>query len=697
MNGTETDTRDVLRRRELAFLVIVLLAAAALRTWRLDTIPPGLTHDEAGHGHDAIAILNGARPVYETVGYGREPLYDYWVAGLMAVAGRTQEVLRFSAVPLGLLTLVVTYIWTRTAFDTPVALASAALQSVAFWSLSIGRQALRSSLLPALFTGAVAFFWWATERAEDGPRRWHLLAFGVLVGATFYTYIPARGLWIIFPIFLVYMAFTNGAASRRLAPATLAALGFGLLLAVPLFVYLRAHPGAEQRLMMLSGPLEALAAGDPTVVLDRAGRFLAGFVIPGRGDDFLAYTIPGRPIFGPVMGALFVAGLVISVARWHDPASAFALIWFAVGIGPSLITGPAASTTRSIAALPVTFVFPALAAVSAARWAGRQWGETGTWLVGLAFVGLLVVTAVITASDYFSTWGESRDTRAAYQHTLTETASYLDAQPAGGVVAVSTEQPYAPHDPYVFELSLDRTNLSMRWFDARRALVLPPEPQVRLITPASASLGGVLAELPGFQLTERVEMRPDDLDPWFDVYAWEPRVTRTGLYRRIEDSHAGTSLDSAFSDGGAVVEQMAFPAVFGGGLHLLGYDVFTPTGSAGGEIGLLTVWEVRNPTSMQPADPADVGGEPVIFVHALDEEGNLVAQEDRLDAPAWAWQPGDGVAQVHRLSLPSESSGEPLALVVGVYRRGDGTRLPVSVEGEVVGDLLFLSAVDVTG
>ena len=91
MTGTETETRDVLRRRELAFLVIVLLVAAVLRTWRLDLIPPGLTHDEAGHGQDAIAILNGARPLYEKVGYGREPLYDYWIAGLMALAGARRK------------------------------------------------------------------------------------------------------------------------------------------------------------------------------------------------------------------------------------------------------------------------------------------------------------------------------------------------------------------------------------------------------------------------------------------------------------------------------------------------------------------------------------------------------------------------------------------------------------------------------
>ena len=109
----------------LVILILILLLAAALRLYRLDSVPPGLTHDEAGHGHDAVAILRGARPMYETVGYGREPLYDYIVAGMMALAGPTSRVLRFSPVPLGLITLLATFAWTRLAFDGPTALAAA--------------------------------------------------------------------------------------------------------------------------------------------------------------------------------------------------------------------------------------------------------------------------------------------------------------------------------------------------------------------------------------------------------------------------------------------------------------------------------------------------------------------------------------------------------------------------------------------
>lgn len=656
----------------LVILILILLLAAALRLYRLDSVPPGLTHDEAGHGHDAVAILRGARPMYETVGYGREPLYDYIVAGMMALGGPTSHVLRFSPVPLGLITLLATFAWTRLAFDGPTALAAVALQAASFWSLATSRQALRSGLLPPLFTLAVYLYWRLAYR-ETRFFSWAGMGFALLVGATLYTYIPARVLWVVFPAFLIYLAILHRATFRRVWLPTLIAVSTGLLLAVPLFAYLRAHPGAEQRLEMLDVPLQALLSGDISAVLNRAWDCVAGFFIPGQGDDFLAYTIPGRPFFDPLTGALFLVGVGLCLARWRDPARAFSLMWFLVGISPSLITGAAASTTRSIAALPAAFLFPALAIVEGARWAAARWGERAAWGARLGFVGLILVTGAISARDYFVVWGESPDTRAAYQHTLVETASYLDTQPEGGIVALSTVYPHAPHDPYVFEMSLARRDLSLRWFDARRALLFPPEQTIRLIVLSSASLDAYFAGLPGLRVHERVGMRPDDLDPFFIVYDWAPQVAWAALRERAQGERAD----------------------FGSALRLLGYDLRAPTVAPGGTIELVTLWQVINPQLLRPQNLSDANEDLVLFTHALDAAGNIVGQEDRLDAPAWDWQTGDAIAQIHRFRLPPDLPAGPIALEVGAYRRADLVRLPVLVGGEKVGDAVFLRYVEV--
>jgi 4-amino-4-deoxy-L-arabinose transferase-like glycosyltransferase len=498
-----------LRRAEWLILTAILVIAAFLRLYQLNTIPPGLTHDEAGHGHDAVAILHGARPIYETVGYGREPLYDYVSAGLMALMGPTSLALRLVSVTFGLLTLLITFVWVRLAFDGPTALAAVALQAASFWSLTISRQALRSTLLPALFTAAVYFFWRVQiSKIFKDPRGLGVLAlFALFVGATLYTYIPARATWIVFPVFLVYLALFHRATFRRVWLATLVAVLIALLLSVPMFIWLQQHPGAEQRLTMLDAPLQALRTGDFSVTLNRAWSGVSAFFIPGHGDSFLAYTIPGRPFFDPLTGALVLIGIGLCLARWREPACAFSLIWLLVGISPTLITGASASITRSIAALPVAFLFPALSVLAGIRWAAIRRNRWAVWGARLGFVALVIITGTVSARDYLITWAESPDVRAAYQHTLIETAKYLDSQPEGGTVALSTVYPEAPHDPYIFEMSIRRRNLVTRWSDARAALVLPAEPFARLILPSSTPLAPYFADLPGFHTKERVTLR----------------------------------------------------------------------------------------------------------------------------------------------------------------------------------------------
>jgi 4-amino-4-deoxy-L-arabinose transferase-like glycosyltransferase len=678
---------------EWALLVLILTFAAGLRLWRLDSIPPGFTHDEAGHGHDAVAILHGARPMYQTVGYGREPLYDYLAAGLMAVFGPTGAVLRFSSVPLGLLTLLATFLWVREAFDRSTALTAMALQAASFWSLAVSRQALRSGLLPALFTLAVYFYWRAVCRGEAGQnegsgskgrlwalRRPYVLACALFIGATLYTYIPARVSWIVFPIFLAYLALVDRSIFRRAWLPTLLVVSIGWLLAAPLFAYLQAHPGAEQRLAMLNEPLQALLAGDVSVMLSQVWSCVAGFFIPGKGDGFLAYNIPGRPIFDPVTGALFLVGVGLCMARWRRSARAFALLWFLVGISPSLVTGATAGFTRSIAALPIAYLFPALAVVEGARWVASRWGRRAVWAVWVGFAVLAIATAAVSAYDYFITWGESPDVRAAYMAPLVEIAGYLDTAPESESVGISAYLPHAPHDPYVFDMISQRDDLSLRWFDARRAVVLPSESSAVLIAPAGVSLDSYFADLPGLGLRERVALPEDDLDPYFDVYDWEPQAAMAALQERVHGDVAGSPL----------------LADFGGAVHLVGYDLRTPTVAPGGMVELVTLWRVIAPEPLRPRNLSNAEEDWVMFTHALDGAGNVVGQEDRLDAPAWDWQTGDVIAQIHRFSLQPDLSAGPIALEVGIYRRSDGLRLPVLVDGNAVGDSVLLQHIDVS-
>ena len=86
--GAASDGRGAARLAPAAVLLaLILLAAFALRIWQINAIPPGLTHDEANHGREAIGILNGVYLYFFPLNYGSEPLYSYTVALFMAALG----------------------------------------------------------------------------------------------------------------------------------------------------------------------------------------------------------------------------------------------------------------------------------------------------------------------------------------------------------------------------------------------------------------------------------------------------------------------------------------------------------------------------------------------------------------------------------------------------------------------------------
>lgn len=89
-------------------------------------------------------------------------------------------------------------------------------------------------------------------------------------------------------------------------------------------------------------------------------------------------------------------------------------------------------------------------------------------------------------------------------------------------------------------------------------------------------------------------------------------------------------------------------------------------------------WRVTLWWQAQQAVAADY----VIFVHALDESGNLVAQADgppvEGSSPTSIWQPGDVVRDARRLPLAASPIS---ALLIGVYDPATGQRLPAQQGG----------------
>ena len=116
--------------REWIPILGIVTLAAALRTFALGQIPPGLYHDEAFNGLDALRVLEGQWPIYFAANHGREPLFIYLIAVTVGLLGRTPGALRLAAAVCGTLTIPATYLVARDWFNRRLGLLSAAILAI---------------------------------------------------------------------------------------------------------------------------------------------------------------------------------------------------------------------------------------------------------------------------------------------------------------------------------------------------------------------------------------------------------------------------------------------------------------------------------------------------------------------------------------------------------------------------------------
>jgi len=658
---------------QYGWTLLVLLSAAVLRFQNLTSIPPGLTHDEADHSLTAWQIASeGLREIYFTIGYGREPLYDYATAGLMSFLGPTILAARLVSAFAGLILIAAMIAWVKRAFGRPTALMTGAGLALGFWPVMSSRQALRSVLLTALFVLALLIFWLALENVlavrKNGRfwksfyKLWPFLMAGAVLGVTFYTYIPARALWIVFPALLLYWLIKKRDFFPPLWWRISLMLLIMLFVAAPLLFYLEANPAAETRIRQLAQPLYAAQDGDWSLLAGQVLGSLKLFFI--TGDSAWRYNIAGRPFLTPLFGILFVLGLLVSLwrvvtskesaASLQGSASFLSLSWLLVGFAPVLITGPELSMTQAISVQPLIYLFPAMALAAGGAWATEYGGNTTRHLYNAGVILLFATLALVTLRDYFQIWANQPEVRVQYESTMIAAMDYLNEYGAGEA-DVSTITPGRYHSPALAKMTLHNEQVIPRWFDGRGSLLLPRDESAVLVVPGFTPLPDALQSyLDTAELIEILPLRESDLDRPLRIY----RLNRQDL---LDDWRTRlTPVEASFSDR----------------LDLVGFDLTPQEASSGEVISLVTFWQAHKPLE-----------EAVIFTHLLGEDGVPLAQDDRLDVPGDSWAPGDSFLQLHQLALPADIAPGTYSLVVGVYSLPDGQRL--SLEGEASGADLY--------
>jgi hypothetical protein len=647
-------------------ILLILIIAALLRLIALPDAPPGLQHDEVFHGHDAVTVLLGYRPLYFTSNAGNEPLFIYLMSLTVGLFGHNAWGIRLAAVICGLLTVLFTYLWIQRAYNNRTALIASVLMAVGFWPLFLSRVGLRAASVPMM---AALSAWLLFEALHRQQRRWFLLA-GVALGASLYTYPAARTLPIIYILFFALYSLL----ARKLNWPLFITLVSALLVFAPLVYTIATLPEADVRLQQLGGPVLEAFKGDVEPVLRYAVATLGMFNV--AGDPIARYNLPGRPVFDVITGILFLLGLLLALRKWREPRNLFALIWLPIGLLPSMLSDSAPSFLRASAALPAAFLFPALAVDwlisyrNAQRPAATQIradAKTQRILRGLT-AAWLIAAGVLTIRDYFFVWSARSDVREVYRSDLAAAAKWIEQQPSDQPIVVASTNP-RDLDPFLFDFQLTGDH-EIKWIDRAFAVVYPAKP-TKMISPAYSPIDPQLRDR--FLGQSSFVSKFDDGSIAFEVYDLVPHA--------LESTHITATTDHA--------GQLPAPIDVNHSLEFLGYDA--PSSAKPGEVMPLTLyWHVKQDVDTQQLPLS-------LFVHLLDEQGEFAAGRDLLAYPTAGWHNGDVWIQQNDVLLPVDLKSGKYRLEIGVYSQADGSRWRVyDAQGNEAGERLLLSEVEIT-
>lgn len=168
---------------EWILLALIVLAAFAIRIYKLDSFPDTLMPDEADNVQSSVQILNGFAPVNGLFGvdWTQQPAFSvYKGAVFIAMFGFNIMAIRLPSVIFSTLALIPFYLLLRRQLMVASSLLATILFSTCLWFLNFSRSGWNNSDICLYMLMAMLFLLYAVDATKpEVPRRMRWLYFGL--------------------------------------------------------------------------------------------------------------------------------------------------------------------------------------------------------------------------------------------------------------------------------------------------------------------------------------------------------------------------------------------------------------------------------------------------------------------------------------------------------------------------------------
>jgi len=624
------------KKHQRPLLILVLLLAAFLRLWQLSAMPPALYHDEAYNGLDALSLVQGKTfpqfyegwelyaqdahadnppnetrfPIFFEGNYGREPVHIYLMALSIKLFGATSFAVRLVPALAGIFAVFTTYLaakeltidnWQLTIGNfTP--LFAAFTLAILFPAIHFSRFGLRSMLFVPVETLTVYFFW---RGINSTHRRWFVAA-GFMLGLGLYVYAAGRLFPLLFVTFVPFWFWRDRVALRaHWQDVGLMAAVSGLT-AVPILTFFFQYPYYFFfRIGYVANKGKGAVEGKAWLTwLLNIGRVFRGFF--WLGETHLRHNLPKRPFLDPIQSIFFIIGTGQLLLQKLNIRTVFLWLWLLIMLLPSIMSGDAPHFGRLTGAAPVVAIIIGVGMATAYSWISRRHRHAAVAILAIA----LLASTVITIRDYFGTYANHPQLAADFYQPDWAMGQYAAAQSTDTTLYLIPTQ----------------EEMATIYF----ALAAPE--RIGSYTDTGNLIAAGIADKPSLYL-----LRPDDQAAITHLTRFFP----DGVMSDEQDGFLPFHVSSAATES-ALAEATAqeSTASFANTIKLNGWK----TTQDGDQLHLTLVWQAMN------AIPRNY----TAYIHLLDQDGNLVAQQDRPPAgyPTSNWRIGERIVDTFAIPLP---------------------------------------------
>ncbi len=326
-------------------ILILLISSIFLIFYRFTDIPKFLAPDEVDFARLAYSLENKPYVPYSQLATGHSTLYFYILLASLKTFGANIFALRFPAAIFGIFSILVFYLILKTIFKSSFAKASEDKQWLPFllsmilltsrWFLNFTRFSFEPTFLLFLELASIYFL----LRCIDKSKYLYFILCGLFSGLAFLSYTPGRIFFVLpltFFVFKLVNSLTRKQFDNKIIKQLLYFLIPFIIVITPLtsYLFMNKDSRVDQQFLLTNHELSIneKASGLWNNISSTALMFFT------KGDMNGRHNFPGKPAINPILGILFILGLILTMKQWNNDSNKLFLFYFLISLLPALVT-----------------------------------------------------------------------------------------------------------------------------------------------------------------------------------------------------------------------------------------------------------------------------------------------------------------------------------------------------------------------